>query len=142
MRAWPCEPRSGDICPNPRSPFCAALPYGDDNNDLYTNDDYEDDGQSRADNVIHAIPRFAGEGETLLVNEGSVVRLPCVVDRLGERQEEALLITLFFSPPSLNNGMANQVNRRLFSPLKRDEFLWQQSAAIPLTEEAGEKGTK
>lgn len=66
-------------------------PYGDDNNDLYNNDDYTDpDGNggqqqddSRTDeSVIYKLPKFVTKPQNLMVNEGSTIRLPCVVDRL------------------------------------------------------------
>ena len=67
-----------------------ALPYGDDNNDIYSNDDYEDvaapansesiqDGES----VIIKMPHFVTTGENMLVNEGSTIKLPCKVNKLG-----------------------------------------------------------
>ncbi len=69
------------------------MPYGDDNNDIYSNDDYEDDSQSssassgyNAETVIHTIPKFVSEPRRDLVNEGGTIRLPCVVDRLGKNK--------------------------------------------------------
>ena len=70
----------------------AALPYGDDNNDIYSNDDYEDaasasnGGNMGADNeaVITKLPHFVTTGQNMLVNEKSTIKLPCIVDRLGK----------------------------------------------------------
>ena len=70
-------------------------PYGDDNNDLYNNEDYTDpDGigehggqqdENRPDeSVIYKLPKFVTKPQNLMVNEGSTIRLPCVVDRLGK----------------------------------------------------------
>lgn len=70
-----------------------ALPYGDDNNDIYSNDDYEDVAASSAsggeagdggEQVIHTLPQFKTAGQSLLVNEGSTIKLPCNVNRLGK----------------------------------------------------------
>ncbi len=66
-----------------------GLPYGDDNNDIYSNDDYEDVGSATANDdadrerVIHELPHFTTTGESMLVNEGSTIKLPCIVNRLG-----------------------------------------------------------
>lgn len=67
-------------------------PYGDDNNDLYSNDDYEDaddgagesigDGTSDEENVIMVLPKFMTRQQNLMVNEGGTIRLPCIVDKL------------------------------------------------------------
>ena len=67
-----------------------ALPYGDDNNDIYSNDDYEDvastsNDMTEGEQVIHRLPTFTSVGETMLVNEGSTIRLPCIVNRLGKK---------------------------------------------------------
>lgn len=70
------------------SSTCTALPYGDDNNDIYSNDDYEDVASTSNEmtegneQVIHRLPTFTSVGETMLVNEGSTIRLPCIVNRL------------------------------------------------------------
>jgi len=66
---------------------CKALPYGDDNNDIYSNDDYEDvasasNEETVGEQVIHRLPTFTSVGEQLLVNEGSTIRMPCIVNRL------------------------------------------------------------
>ena len=67
-----------------------ALPYGDDNNDIYSNDDYEDVASTSNEmtegneQVIHRLPTFTSVGETMLVNEGSTIRLPCFVNNLGK----------------------------------------------------------
>ena len=68
-------------------------PYGDDNNDLYNNEDYTDPdgigerGHQQDDrpeeNVIYKLPKFITKPQNLMINEGSTIRLPCVVDRLG-----------------------------------------------------------
>lgn len=60
---------------------------------MYNNDDYTDpDGNggqqqddSRTDeSVIYKLPKFVTKPQNLMVNEGSTIRLPCVVDRLGK----------------------------------------------------------
>ena len=77
-----------------KHPF-SGKPYGDDNNDLYNNEDYTDpDGlgehggqqdENRPDeSVIYKLPKFVTKPQNLMVNEGSTIRLPCVVDRLGK----------------------------------------------------------
>ena len=69
----------------------SGLPYGDDNNDIYSNDDYEDvastsTGREAEDGeeVIHTLPHFETAGQSMLVNEGSTIKLPCIVNRLGK----------------------------------------------------------
>ena len=69
----------------------SGLPYGDDNNDIYSNDDYEDvastsTGREAEDGeeVIHTLPHFEVAGQSMLVNEGSTIKLPCIVNRLGK----------------------------------------------------------
>jgi len=61
-------------------------PYGDDNNDLYNNEDYTDPSNPPADDPadepIYKLPKFVTKPQNLMVNEGSTIRLPCVVDRL------------------------------------------------------------
>ena len=68
--------------------FVTALPYGDDNNDIYSNDDYEDASDPSNDrgseNVIYRIPKFTSEPVNEMVNEGGTIRLPCIVDKLGK----------------------------------------------------------
>jgi len=66
-----------------------ALPYGDDNNDIYSNDDYEDvaspgngDSMSEGESVIVKMPHFVTSSQNMLVNEGSTIKLPCLVNRL------------------------------------------------------------
>ena len=71
--------------------FLPGKPYGDDNNDLYSNDDYEDidstgDGYGDEEKVIVVLPKFKTKPQTLMVNEGAAIRLPCVVDRLSKCQ--------------------------------------------------------
>ena len=56
-------------------------PYGDDNNDLYNNEDYQE-GQD--DQVIYTLPQFITKPQNFMVNEGATIRLPCVLDRLGK----------------------------------------------------------
>ncbi|XP_059095188.1 lachesin-like isoform X2 [Tigriopus californicus] len=61
----------------------SAVPYGDTNNDIYSNDDYEDDSaMSKEENQIYAVPKFESTSINELVNEGGTIRLPCIVDRL------------------------------------------------------------
>jgi len=71
----------------------SGKPYGDDNNDLYSNDEYEDadeggeggggGGDDNAEeNAIAFLPKFVTRQQNLMVNEGGTIRLPCVVDRL------------------------------------------------------------
>ena len=70
------------------------MPYGDDNNDIYSNDDYEDVASTSNEmtegneQVIHRLPTFTSVGETMLVNEGSTIRLPCIVNRLGKKYKK------------------------------------------------------
>ena len=84
--------KKSKIAPKPRLIFYlhfSGLPYGDDNNDIYSNDDYEDgndSGRSGSESVIHTIPQFVSESQSDLVNEGSTIRLPCLVDRLGKKR--------------------------------------------------------
>jgi len=67
-----------------------GLPYGDDNNDIYSNDDYEDVATSSSngsemdhgEEVIVKMPYFQTSGQNMLVNEGSTIKLPCIVNRL------------------------------------------------------------
>lgn len=67
-----------------------GLPYGDDNNDIYSNDDYEDvqvstsngDAIQPGEAIIHTLPHFVTTGQNMLVNEGSTIKLPCNVNRL------------------------------------------------------------
>ena len=68
------------------------MPYGDDNNDIYSNDDYEDvassangDSMQGSEQVIHTLPKFVTTGQNMLVNEGSTIKLPCKVNRLGKK---------------------------------------------------------
>ena len=78
---------------NKNDQFCifssiAALPYGDDNNDIYSNDDYEDTEPSggQREKQIYSVPQFVSESQSDLVNEGSTIRLNCLVDRLGKNK--------------------------------------------------------
>jgi len=61
-------------------------PYGDDNNDLYSNDDYEDldggDGYGEEEKVIVVLPKFKTKPQNMMVNEGGTIRLPCLVDNI------------------------------------------------------------
>ena len=72
------------------------MPYGDDNNDIYSNDDYEDVASTSNEmtegneQVIHRLPTFTSVGETMLVNEGSTIRLPCIVNRLGKKLKKCI----------------------------------------------------
>ena len=70
-----------------------ALPYGDDNNDIYSNDDYEDVASSANSDSMQPgveekemiqMPHFVTSGNNMLVNEGSTIKLPCQVNRLGK----------------------------------------------------------
>ena len=67
----------------------SGKPYGDDNNDLYNNEDYTDPSNPPADDPadepIYKLPKFVTKSQNLMVNEGSTIRLPCVVDRLGKK---------------------------------------------------------
>ena len=71
-------------------PPIPALPYGDDNNDIYSNIDYEDSASSdggrdnSAEKEISRIPTFTSEPLREMVNEGGTIRLPCFVDKLGK----------------------------------------------------------
>ena len=75
------------------------MPYGDDNNDIYSNDDYEDVASTSNEmtegneQVIHRLPTFTSVGETMLVNEGSTIRLPCIVNRLGKEFKKKVHLT-------------------------------------------------
>ena len=71
----------------------SGKPYGDDNNDLYANDEYEDvestdqastSNGAAAEHVIHVLPKFVTTPQNVMVNEGATIKLPCVVNRLGE----------------------------------------------------------
>ena len=65
----------------------SALPYGDDNNDIYSNDDYEDDSEAaggQKESQIYSVPQFVSDPQSDLVNEGATIRLKCIVDRLGK----------------------------------------------------------
>ena len=71
----------------------SGLPYGDDNNDIYSNDDYEDVASTStgrelegAESVIHTLPHFVSTGQSMLVNEGSTIKLSCLVNRLGKKK--------------------------------------------------------
>ena len=72
----------------------AALPYGDDNNDIYSNIDYEDsassDGGGRDNSAVEKeisrVPTFTSEPLREMVNEGGTIRLPCFVDKLGKKE--------------------------------------------------------
>lgn len=65
----------------------SAVPYGDTNNDIYSNDDYEDDSNvNKEENQIYAVPKFESTSINELVNEGGTIRLPCIVDRLGKQE--------------------------------------------------------
>lgn len=64
---------------------CQGKPYGDDNNDIYSNDEYEDvttDENGGEERVIHTLPKFQTTGQNMLVNEGATIKLPCLVNRL------------------------------------------------------------
>ena len=60
----------------------SGKPYGDDNNDLYNNEDYTDPSNPPADDPadepIYKLPKFVTKSQNLMVNEGSTIRLPCV----------------------------------------------------------------
>eukprot|EP00095_Tigriopus_kingsejongensis_P003962 maker-scaffold79_size400133-snap-gene-3.19 protein:Tk03962 transcript:maker-scaffold79_size400133-snap-gene-3.19-mRNA-1 annotation:"conserved hypothetical protein" len=63
--------------------LATAIPYGDTNNDIYSNDDYEDDtAAGKEESQIYSVPKFVAEPVNELVNEGGTIRLPCIVDRL------------------------------------------------------------
>jgi hypothetical protein len=68
----------------------SGKPYGDDNNDVYANDDYEDadttqeGGANGAEHVIHVLPKFVTTPQNVMVNEGATIKLPCLVNRLGQ----------------------------------------------------------
>ena len=80
-------------------------PYGDDNNDLYNNEDYTDpDGHGNGgqheepvEGPIYKLPKFVTKPQNLMVNEGSTIRLPCVVDRLGKTHRHANTQLISFS---------------------------------------------
>uniref|UniRef100_A0A0K2T4S6 Uncharacterized protein n=1 Tax=Lepeophtheirus salmonis TaxID=72036 RepID=A0A0K2T4S6_LEPSM len=62
-------------------------PYGDDNNDFYSNDDYgnPDSAESvkqETEQVITLTPNFVTEPVNKMVNQGGTIELPCIVDRL------------------------------------------------------------
>lgn len=66
--------------------LATGKPYGDENNDLYANDDYEDVEAADHGNerVIHALPKFVSAEQNVMVNEGATIKLPCIVNRLGK----------------------------------------------------------
>lgn len=94
----------------------SALPYGDDNNDIYSNDDYEESSSENNnrnsesndigghDSIISTIPKFVSAGKNDLVNEGGTISLPCLVDRLGKRETDILLL---FEEKKLGNARGN-----------------------------------
>ena len=64
--------------------------YSDDYN--YSSDDYPNgDGDDKVQNhlgdrdeVIHRIPVMMSKDSDELINEGDIIKLPCVVDTLGK----------------------------------------------------------
>jgi hypothetical protein len=75
-------------------PTVSGKPYGDDNNDLYANDDYEEletsdaastSSNGGAEHVIHVLPKFVTTPQNVMVNEGATIKLPCLVNRLGKK---------------------------------------------------------
>ena len=55
-------------------------PYDDDNNYLYSDEDYTD--LDSTDDPIYKLPKFVTKRKNVIVDEGSTIRLPCVVDKL------------------------------------------------------------
>ena len=75
----------------------SGKPYGDDNNDLYANDDYEevenaDQGTNGPEHVIHVLPKFVTTPQNIMVNEGATIKLPCLVNRLGKSMKNYTLM--------------------------------------------------
>ena len=72
-----------------RSFLFSGKPYGDDNNDLYSNDDYEDldggEGYGEEEKVIVVLPKFKTKPQNMMVNEGGTIRLPCLVDNISKK---------------------------------------------------------
>ena len=66
-------------------------PYSEEGEDLYdyeaASDDLIDDGDNsdggkRTEMVMMSTPKFISQAQSVLVNEGETIRLPCMVDRL------------------------------------------------------------
>ena len=99
------------------------MPYGDDNNDIYSNDDYEDVASTSNEmtegneQVIHRLPTFTSVGETMLVNEGSTIRLPCIVNRLGKKYKKVHLTQCWKIQPK------NLILQGLFSKKSMRHFI-------------------
>lgn len=55
-------------------------------NENYPDDDYsaDEDYLNENEKVVHTIPEFISEEVDLIVNEGETIKLPCLVDKLGE----------------------------------------------------------
>lgn len=54
----------------------------------------DDSGDER---VIHTMPTFKTTGQSMLVNEGSTIKLPCIVNRLGNTPSSSYADLLNFS---------------------------------------------
>ena len=73
-------------------PSFAANPYSDSSvgDDYYSDDYYADDDSADDDylneneRVVHTVPEFVSKPTDVWVNEGDTIKLPCLVDKLGE----------------------------------------------------------
>ncbi len=56
--------------------------------DEYYSDDYDnysadDDYLSENERVVHTVPEFTSAPKDFWINEGDTIKLPCLVDKLG-----------------------------------------------------------
>lgn len=56
--------------------------YYADDYDNYASDD--DDYLNENERVVHTVPEFVSKQIDVWVNEGDTIKLPCLVDKLGE----------------------------------------------------------
>ena len=73
--------------------FLTGNPYSDSSSsvgDDYYADDYDnyasddDDYLNENERVVHTVPEFVSKQIDVWVNEGDTIKLPCLVDKLGE----------------------------------------------------------
>ena len=75
--------------------FLAGNPYSDSSvGDDYYADDYDnysadDDYLNENERVVHTVPEFVSKPTDVWVNEGDTIKLPCMVDKLGESCDHA-----------------------------------------------------
>lgn len=60
----------------------SGVPYSESDSELYDYVNDESDGMSGGEEAVMKTPDFMSTAQTLIVNEGDTVRLPCTVDRL------------------------------------------------------------